>query len=407
MTSFGSLRNLPHKLRNLPHKLYEFLKTLIHRYPRIYLTCVTLLALAGYAVVLLFPLLLLAGILNIYDALTASSAIAWQRTSLWFVISITSVLVSYRCTQYKPFPPVGLTLVEDKAPELFRLVQEIRENFKRPVIHRIVITPDYELDIIKTPMWALPVWSKNTMVIGLPVLQCLTARQFKCMVARRLGQFSKRDNRLTNWLYQLRSIWQQYRFSYAKQKTHGIEPLQWFFAGYAPLYTTLSVYAARRDELNADAYAMELFIDEEVRDMITADIVCRRFLHDRYWPAVHKIAAIETKTLPTPHSKMASAVHATLKGEKLAALINEAFEAGPKRRDPAPSLQNRITNIGHEKPYMEAPSGETAATHYLGTSAKGVIDLVDKLWLKTFLESRKIERAQQHPHPVTTQATSM
>jgi hypothetical protein len=393
-------------VRSLQRKSHAFLEDVIQKYPRIYLGGVTLLALAGYAVILLFPLLLLAGIMGIYQALTADNNIAWQSASLWLVIAIISGLISYRYLQYKPSPPVGLTLIEDKAPGLFRLVQEMRSHFKRPVIHRIVVTPDYELDIIKTPRWALPLWSMNTLVIGLPVLQCLTVRQFECIVARRLGQFSKRENPLSNWLYQLRAIWQQYLESYRQHKGPGIEPMKWIFSAYAPLYSACSVYAARRDELNADVYAMELYNDEEVCEMVTADAVCRHYLHKRYWPAVYKIAAIETKTLPAPHRKMASAVHAILKGENLAKLIDETVKEKQERKNPAPILQARIQNIGHSCPYMNEFDGTAAAEHYLGSSMNRVIALIDKLWLKTLLEERKKQHHQKHTHTVSTPATS-
>lgn len=400
MTRFWSARNLRRAFR-------AFIQAVIHKYPRTYLGCIALLALAGYAVIVLFPVLVLAGILNIYQAVTTGNDIAWQSASLWLAIAIFSGLVSYRYTRYKPSLPAGLTLIEDKAPELFGLVERTRSHFKRPAIHRIVITPDYELDIIKTPRWALPVWSTNTLVIGLPVLQCLTTRQFECMVARRLGQFSKRENPLTNWLYQLRAIWQQYHTGYGQLKGSVIQPMKWIFSVYAPLYSKCSFYAARRDELNADAYAMELYNDEEVREMITADAVCRHYLHERYWPAVHKIAAIETKTLPTPHSKMATAVQAVLKGDKLEKMIDEILKESPGRNNPVPSLQARIQNIGHSGPHREAFDGGTAAEQYLGTSLNGIITLIDKLWLKTLLDERKIQRTQKREHVVSTPAPSL
>ena len=390
----------------LQHKFYKSIVSLVERYPRLYLGFVTLLALLGYAYVLLFPLLILASISYIYEAIAGAEVIDWQSALIWLAVLILAGVVSYRCIMLRLALPTGLTLVEDKAPELFKIVRELHTRFKRPEISRIVITGNYELDIIKTPRWALPVWSTNTIVIGLPVLQSLSPKQFDCMVARRIGQFSKRDNLLTNWLYQLRPIWQQYRAAYTKQKAPGIELLKWFFTVYAPFYSAFSAFVARRDELNADTYAMQLYNDEEVLEMLTADAVCRRYIENRYWPAIHKIAALETKSLPAPHSKMATAVAANLKGEKLATLISELLKLDSRWKDPVPSLSSRIKNIGHNKPYMEELTGETAAARYLGTSINGVIDLVDKLWQKTFIEKRKRQRRHKKKHVVTDQATS-
>lgn len=380
------------------------IESLIHKFPRFYLGCLTLLALFGYAYVLLFPLLVPVGLLNIYQLFMLGDVANWQSALTWFAIVSIAALVSYRSTQIKLKPPVGLTLTEDKAPELFELVQKHRNYFKRPAIHRIVVTAQYELDIVKTPLWALPVWSTNTMIIGLPVLQSLSPKQFECVVARRIGQFSKRYNPLTNWLYQLRAIWQQYRVSYSQQKGFGIEPLKWFFSAYAPLYAKASLYAARLDELNADTYAMELFNDEEVLEMITADALCRWYLHNQFWPAVYKIASIETKSAQTPHTKIASAVHAIKSGDRLDILIDKVYRQKPHSIQAIPSLQDRIKNIGHEKPRMKEQTAENAAVFYLGASVKGIVDIIDKLWLKSFLEKRKRQhqRKQVAPEQVTS-----
>lgn len=400
MANFGLMHALPGKLARLR-------ESVIHKLPHAYFGTVALVACIGYAFVLLLPVSVLAGILNIYHELAFKDVINWQYLAIWLAIVCIAGLASYRMTQIKPVSPAGLTLTEAKAPELFKLVQQLHSHFKRPAIQRIVVTGLYELDIVKTPRWALPVWSTNTMVIGLPVLQSLSPKQFECMVTRRMGQFSKRDNPLTNWLYQLRTIWQQYRVLYAKQKRLGSEPLKWFFAVYAPFYSAISVYAARQDELHADTYAMELFNDEEVRDMATADSVCRWYLQNQYWPAVYKIASIETKSLPTPHAKMATAIHASLKAERLQALLDKVINEEPDYKNARPSLQQRLKNIGHDEACLQEQMTENAATYYLGASTEGVIAIIDKLWLQAFLQKRK----QQHPKaknkPLPEQVTSV
>ena len=70
-----------------------------------------------------------------------------------------------------------------------------------------------------------------------------------------------------------------------------------------------------------------------------------------------------------------------------------------------PSLQDRIKNIGHQKPCMD-DTAENAAVFYLGASVKGVIDVVDKLWLKSFLEQRKRQSHQGQIKPAPKRVTS-
>ena len=393
--------------RNFRNKLYSLIQSALDKYPRTYLGFITVFAVIGFAYILLFPLLIITSLLNIHQAMTLNDALDWKTAAVWLLVTLVASLVTFRASKLKVGTPAGLCLTEEKAPELFKMVRHFSTHFKRPVIHKIVITGDYELDIVKTPKWPLPVWSTNTLVIGLPLLQSLKPKQFECMMARRIGQFSKRDNPLTNWLYQLRKIWQQYRLLYAKQKDFGIEPLKWFFAAYAPFYTATSAYAARRDELNADTYAMGLYHDEEVREMVTADAVCRAYIQNLYWPAVYKIAAIDKKSLPTPHSKMASAVHASLKGDRLNDLIEKVYEEKPAWNDPRPSLRDRIANIGHVNPRMEESTSGTAAAHYLGASMKSVITLIDKLWLQSYLQQRKQQRSKSQETVLSEQISGV
>jgi hypothetical protein len=103
---------------------------------------------------------------------------------------------------------------------------------------------------------------------------------------------------------------------------------------------------------------------------------------------------------------MASAVHAIKSGEKLDSLIDKIYKEKPRQGDAKPSLQERIRNIGHDKPYMKDLTAGNAAEFYLGTSVKGVIDVIDKLWLKSFLEQRKLQRHQSQNNPIQKQVTS-
>ena len=350
---------------------------------------VSIVALMGYALVLLFPILVIAAGMNIYETLLNNDAINWETAAIWSVVLIFSALFSYRSLQIKITPPVGLTLVEDKVPEMFKLAQHFQSNFKRPTIHRMVITANFELDVVKTPKWALPVWSTNVLLIGLPVLLCLSPKQFECLMAARIGQFSKRHNLLTNWLYQLRAIWKQYAIAYGKQKYPDSYLLKWLYAAYASFYTSVSVHTARRDKLYADSYAMELFTHEDVREMITAEMTYQLYLQKRFWPAINKIATAETKTPLTPYQNIASSIHSNVENKKLTPLMHVALKSEADRKSPMPSLKQRLMNVGHDAPYMAETTEETAAEKYLGASVSNVIKLIDMLWLKDNVSRQK------------------
>jgi hypothetical protein len=82
--------------RTLLLKPFGFIKSLIHNFPRFYLGCVVLLALSGYAYVLMFPLLVLVGLFNIYEIFALGDIANWRAALIWLAVVLVAALVSYR-----------------------------------------------------------------------------------------------------------------------------------------------------------------------------------------------------------------------------------------------------------------------------------------------------------------------
>lgn len=358
-------------IRSLLLRFDTGVESLAETCPRGYLLVTTVLALAGHGWLLLFPWLVLAGISGTYEALTAQSAVAWSRLLIWSTVTAGAALVTYSMARYRPSLPAGVVLDRGKAPALFGLVDELGQHFRRPRIDRVVIGGEFALELVKTPYCALPLWSMNTLVIGLPLIQGLSPTQFRCALARRLGQFSKRRNPLGNWLYQLRQVWPQYAVAPGVADP-GFQPVRWFFRFFTPLYERISRPAARLDELVADSYAMEVCSDEEMLDTISTETVCRLYLEEKYWPTYRKLTARVRESMPAPHAGMAPVLRAGLQDDRGQQWLMKALERETRNDDPMPSLAKRVENIGHRKPRMNGIAPDSAATAYLGTAVKSL-----------------------------------
>jgi len=360
----------------------QHIERMATKFHRTYLVLIGAFALIGYAFVLLFPALAIVSISSLYETLVANGEIDWRLTSVWLLILLISVQLSYRMFVTRPVPAVGFTMPESKIPKVYEVLEMVQSHFKRPVIHRVIISANYELDIVKTPRWMFPVWSSNTLVIGLPLMICLTPEQFEHMLARRIGQYSKQHNMMTNWLYQLNGIWQQYSYIYSKQKSIESVVLKLFYTMYSALYKKSSVYAARSDEFNADGYAMELYSHDVICEMITADAFCRWYLEKRFWPAIEKANLENNDVMTQPYRKLTTVIRNNLKIITPDMLNKLARDEIVERKNRYPSLQQRLEKIGHVKPDMARGAGESAADHYLGASLNGALNLMDKLWCK-------------------------
>lgn len=370
-------------------KFNRKIETIITRFHRSYFVFACLFAIFGYFLILLPALMIIIAAANIYEAFSTGGLGNWQQGLIWTTVFMIAVLLTYRISRIKVAPPAGLVVSREKLPEIFKLVEQAVAHFKRPEIERIIITGNYELDVIKVPRFPVPVWSMNTLVIGLPVLLCHAPKQFECMVTRRIGQFSKKSNPISNWVYQLRAIWKQYLLAYDTQKTPDSLLLKWIFGAYAYLYTLVSTYPARRDELNADTYAMEIFTHEDVRKMITADVTYQWFLEERYWPAINKKVASNPGLALTPYKNINATIKANFTDKKLMLVVEKVFKERLHINNPNAPMLQRLENVGHDTPSMSAINNNTAAVKYLGDSLVNVIGLIDKLWLNNNLKTIK------------------
>ena len=250
------------------------------QHPGIYLLTVYCIALLGYMYLLLFPILVLASSFAIFSSLSGNQALAFEQLLIQGLVLILSAIVTYRVVCFRPaLPESTVRITKQPAAMLYQLIDDYVRHYRTARIDLIVFTSDFELDIVKTPRWPLPIWSTTTLVIGLPMIQCFSVRQFQCALARRVGQYSRHRKWRGNLLYQLRDIWPLYIDS-RDHSSFGYQPVRWFYSGYAPIYKTISAPVARTDELAADTCAMELFNDEDVLDLITVQMACLRYLDD-------------------------------------------------------------------------------------------------------------------------------
>jgi hypothetical protein len=333
-------------------------------HPRAYLFFMAVFALLGYGCLLLFPLLALAGLVGVCRALVSVPDIHWLSMLAWMLVAGFSGLTSYRLFQFRCPLPAGVVLERQQAPSLFQLLDDMCAHYACPRIDRVLLTDGYAIDVVDTPEQALPIRPTRSLLIGISLLQCLSMTRFQCALARRLGQSSRRNNHLLNWLYALRSIWTCYGET-ACGADPAYLPVRTLFALYAPLYTVLGTVAARLDELQADSYAMELFNDEDVLDAITTDAVHRLFLRERYWPAIRKLREQGAGIDASAWTRIPMVLKAGLHAGNISRHIEQAMTAEQHWDDPWPSLVRRIENIGHAEACMNPDTQEPAACTYL------------------------------------------
>ena len=173
------------------------------RNPAGYRTRVLLMALLGnvyLGVMLLFlAVLLLVAALSVVWLKAAGVKIAIvMAVFLWMVLKALWVKLS---------PPQGAEITARDAPALFALIEELRRALRSPRFHHVLVTDDFNAAVAQAPRLGLFGWSRNYLLIGLPLAKALTAEQFKAVLAHEFGHLSKGHGRMSNWIYCQRLRW--------------------------------------------------------------------------------------------------------------------------------------------------------------------------------------------------------
>ena len=171
--------------------------------PTAYRRKVVLLALLGYAFIggLVLALFALA-VLTVVIAL-ASSAVLLK---LLIPIGVLIFVVA-RALYVKFEPPDGVPLSRRQAPDLFRMVDEVRQRIQGPRVHEIRLDGETNASVVQVPRLGGLFGSRNYLVLGLPFFGALNADEFRAVVAHELGHLSRAHGRFGAFVYRVRMTW--------------------------------------------------------------------------------------------------------------------------------------------------------------------------------------------------------
>jgi hypothetical protein len=148
--------------------------------PESYRRKVVLLAALGYGFIATLLLVLIGlGVLVVVLALNSSGIV------LKFLIPIGALFfVILRSLYVKVEPPEGVRLKRGQAPELFTMIDEVRERIHGPRVHDVLIDGDTNASVVQVPRLLGLFGSRNYLVLGLPYLSALSAEEMRRRRAR-------------------------------------------------------------------------------------------------------------------------------------------------------------------------------------------------------------------------------
>lgn len=286
---------------------------------------------------------------------------------------------------FSRFPaPEGRVLTAQEAPRLFKHLAQLRRSFKGPAIHQVLLTDELNAAIVQHPRFGLFGWERNTLVLGLPLLQTLGEEEALSVVAHEYGHLSGHHSRLGGFIYRFRAAWGRLQDLSSQWTDWGSRLIAKLFQWYAPYFNAYTFVLARQNEYLADRTAAEVAGVPAAASALMRVSIAGRFASDRFWPAIDRRALSEPEPLGSRSAFWEQSLRIDLDAGRRSQYLAAAREQQTDHMDTHPALVDRLAAMGAEASDAAAqrlePPAVTAAAAWLGPQAKPIAAEFDEKW---------------------------
>jgi Zn-dependent protease with chaperone function len=323
-----------------------------------------LIALAGLAL-----FLLTSGVGAIVVLLKLGKLLVLLAIPLWFLVK------SSLSALFKRLPaPTGTPLTRADAPALFDALDEMRRRMRGPRFHQVLLVEDMNAAVVQRPLFGLFGFPRNYLLLGLPLLESMSAEEALAVVAHEYGHLAGSHSRFAAYIYRMRLSWgniqaitEQWRGWTGRQLRKPVDA----FAAYFNAYTFV---LARANEYQADAASAEL-VGTAAAVSALKRVNVSGGAYERFMEATIKT----TRSSDVPPRDLAEQWARTALVPPPRELVQKDLDAAlrraPHAADTHPSLKQRLAALGVDEAGMalapDALTRQSAAQAWLGESAVG------------------------------------
>src|SRR5919106_2619941 len=239
------------------HTLVKRLEETARRDPSGYRTRVALLAVLGHAYVW-GVLLLVVGALALVAWLTVAAGRSSGLANNLAIPLVVFAAAIVRAMWVRFDRPEGRRLSPGDAPEVFGLVRALTERLVTPRFHEMLVTFDFNAAVSQTPRLGFLGWYRNSLLLGLPLMEAMSPEEFRAVLAHEMGHLSRQHGRFGAWIYRTRALWIRLTERLESQQHWGYHVFDWFLSRWAPYFSAYSFVLARQHEYEADHVAAEV-----------------------------------------------------------------------------------------------------------------------------------------------------
>ena len=163
--------------------------------PPLYDGLVHMLVISGYGFLLLFPVLAVFSLAFLGFIIWQNSPLNWQLqdgllAAALLLTSVLAALQSFFIIKIRAEQPAGRPLNRKDFPVLRARIDELCTTYNSPALHHVKLTTRFGIEIVRTPVNGFPSRFTNTLLIGLPVMSCMSPLHLKLLLAREIGHLA-------------------------------------------------------------------------------------------------------------------------------------------------------------------------------------------------------------------------
>lgn len=295
-----------------------------------------------------------------------------------------------------PAQPEGRRLFRHDAPQLFAMIDKIRLKLDAPAIHRVAIGEAFNATILQESRLGVFGWSRNTLIVGLPLMQALSRKEFAAILAQEYAHLSRRHGRLEAWMRCTHRLWMHAGNALQAQAGLAGRLLTAFPRCYIPLLDACNALQAHHDTLEADRMAASVVGQQTMADALIARTLRGRFLEERFWQGLWSRATHQPEPPFLPHAAMRTALTHGLSAEESMVWLMETMQPSSAPSDPYPGLRERLMALG-KKSELPPNALHSSAQSLLGELLPGLQKDFDQDW-----QARNAQTWRLHFHAASS-----
>jgi Zn-dependent protease with chaperone function len=300
----------------------------------------------------------------------------------WFIL---------RALWFRIEPPSGLVLGPSDAPQLFALVERVRKALGAPRVDTMLLTEDLNAGVAHVPWLGVVGPGHNYLVLGLPLLQAVTAPQLEAILAHEFGHVSGKHTRFGAWVYRARLTWARLAAQLENAGNAGAAaPLRAFVRWFYPRFDAASLAVARTQELQADRDSAEFSGARTAADALIATQIQGRLLGERLWSELARRNATIPEPPPALFAETRALLTRGLAPDLATQWVRHALAELADPGDTHPPLSERLRNLGQVD--RVPPPGPPASASLLEGSEARLETALGQWW------SRRAAQGWQHRH---------